>query len=71
MFNFLAIIDRLLILLAKWSIQREQIKAQKARDELLKNPADWFAGHFNDSLPTNTTDTTKTNQADTSNPKAK
>jgi hypothetical protein len=70
MFNFLAIIDRLLILLAKWSIQREQIKAQKARDELLKNPADWFAGHF-DGLPTNTTNTTKTNQADTSDSKTK
>lgn len=69
MFKIIEIIDRLLIILAKWSIQREQIKAQKARDELLKNPADWFAGHFNDSLPTDT-DPTKTNQADTSNPKA-
>jgi hypothetical protein len=70
MFKIIEIIDRLLIILAKWSIQREQLKAQKARDELLKNPADWFAGHFNDSLPTTATDTNKTNQADTSNPKA-
>lgn len=70
MFKIIDIIDRLLILLAKWSIQREQLKAQKARDELLKNPADWFAGHFN-SVPTDAADTNKTNQADTSNPKAK
>jgi hypothetical protein len=67
MFKIFDIIDRLLILLAKWSIQREQLKAQKERDELLKNPADWFAGHF-DSVPTNATE--KTDQANASDSKA-
>jgi hypothetical protein len=67
MFKIIDIIDRLLILLAKWSIQREQLKAQKARDELLKNPADWFDGHFN-SVPTDTS-AEKTDQANTSNSK--
>jgi CRISPR/Cas system-associated endonuclease Cas1 len=50
MFKIIEIIDRLIILLAKWSIQREQIKAQKARDELLRNPSDWFVGHFNSDI---------------------
>jgi hypothetical protein len=67
MFKIIDIIDRLLILLAKWSIQREQLKAQKARDELLKNPADWFAGHFN-SMPTDTS-AEKTDKANTSDSK--
>lgn len=68
MLKIIAIIDRLLLLIVKWAVQREQLKAQKERDELLKNPADWFDGHFN-RVPTNT-NTEKTNQADTSNPKA-
>lgn len=67
MFKIIDIIDRLLMLLVKWSIQREQLKAQKERDDLLKNPADWFAGHFN-SVPTDTTE--KTNQANASDSKA-
>ena len=68
MSKLLDIIDRLLIMLAKWSIKREQIKAQKARDELLKNPADWFSGHF-DGMP-NPTDTEKANKTNTANTKA-
>lgn len=69
MLKLIAIIDRLLIMLAKWSMKREQLQAQRKRDELLKNPADWFAGHF-DSLPTYR-DTDKTNKADNSDSKAK
>jgi len=67
MFKIFDIIDRLLLLIVKWAAQREQLKAQKERDELLKNPADWFAGHFN-SVPT---DTTQADQANTSDSKAK
>jgi hypothetical protein len=67
MFKLFDIIDRLLLLIVKWAVQREQLKAQKERDELLKNPADWFAGHFN-SVPTDTAE--KTDQADTSDSKA-
>lgn len=38
------------MILAKWSIQREQLKAQKARDELLRDPSAWFQGHFNSDI---------------------
>jgi hypothetical protein len=67
MFKIIDIIDRLLLLIVKWAVQREQLKAQKERDELLKSPADWFAGHFN-SVPTNAAE--KTDKADNSNSKA-
>jgi hypothetical protein len=67
MFKIFDILDRLLLLIVKWAAQREQLKAQKERDELLKNPADWFAGHFN-GVPT---DTNQADQADTSDSKAK
>lgn len=66
MFKIFDIIDRLLLLIVKWAVQREQLKAQKERDELLKNPADWFVGHFN-SVPT---DTNQTDQANASDSKA-
>jgi len=62
MLKLFDIIDRLLLLIVKWAVQREQLKAQKERDELLKNPADWFAGHFN-SVPTDTAE--KTDQVST------
>ena len=52
MFKIIDIFDRLLLLIVKWAVKREQLKAQRLRDELLENPADWFAGHFN-SVPTN------------------
>ena len=67
MLKIIAIIDKILLIIVKWAVQREQLKAQKARDELLKDPADWFVGHFN-SVPTDATE--KTDKADTSNPKA-
>lgn len=67
MLKLIAIIDRLLIMLAKWSMQREQLRAQKERDELLKNPADWFAEHF-DGLP-EYRDTDKTDKTDSANTK--
>lgn len=67
MFKIFAIIDRLLLLIVKWVVQREQLKAQKERDELLKSPADWFAGHFN-GVPTDTAE--KTDQANASDSKA-
>jgi hypothetical protein len=63
MFKIFDIIDRLLLLIVKWAAQREQLKAQKERDELLKNPADWFAGHFN-SVPTDTNQTDQANASD-------
>jgi hypothetical protein len=66
MFKIIDIIDRLLLLIVKWAVQREQLKAQKERDELLKNPADWFTGHFN-SVPTNAAK--KTDQANASDSK--
>jgi hypothetical protein len=65
MFNLISIIDRLLTLLVKWSIDREQAKAQRERDALHKNPADWFADHF-DGLPnSNDNQTNKTNSTNT------
>ena len=68
MFKIIAIIDKILLIIINWAIQREQLKAQKARDELFKNPANWFADHFN-SMPTDPS-SKKTNKADTSNSKA-
>ena len=59
MLKLLDILDRLILIFVKWSIQREQLKAQRQRDELLKIPADWFAGHFN-SVPNDTADKTPT-----------
>jgi hypothetical protein len=67
MFKIIDIFDRLLLLIVKWAVQREQLKAQRLRDELLENPADWFAGHFN-SVPTNAAE--ETDKADNSNSKA-
>jgi hypothetical protein len=67
MFKIIDIFDRLLLLIVKWAVKREQLKAQRLRDELLENPADWFAGHFN-SVPTNAAE--KTDKADNSNSKA-
>jgi hypothetical protein len=65
MFKIIDIIDRLLLLFVKWAVQREQLKAQRNRDELLKSPADWFVGHFN-GVPT---DTNQADQANTSDSK--
>ena len=67
MFKIIDIFDRLLLLIVKWAVKREQLKAQRLRDELLENPADWFAGHFN-SVPTDTAE--KTDQANASDSKA-
>ena len=67
MFNIIAIFDRLLLLIVKWAVKREQLKAQRLRDELLENPADWFAGHFN-SVPNDTADKTS-NKTDADNTK--
>jgi hypothetical protein len=67
MFKIIDIIDRLLLLIVKWAVKREQLKAQKERDELLKNPADWFTGHFN-SVSTNAAE--ETDKANTSDSKA-
>lgn len=64
MLKIIDIFDRLLLLIVKWAVKREQLKAQRLRDELLENPADWFAGHFN-SLPTDTAkETDKANDSD-------
>jgi hypothetical protein len=51
----LAIIDRLLLLVVRWAVAREQAKAQRLRDALEENPADWYAAHFDSvSNPANT-----------------
>lgn len=63
MFNIIAILDRLLLLIVKWAVQREQLKAQRIRNELEKNPADWFVGHF-DSVPTNSDQADQANTSD-------
>ena len=61
----LAIIDRLLLLVVKWAVAREQAKAQRLRDALEENPADWYAAHFDSvSNPANTP-ADKTNPDDT------
>jgi hypothetical protein len=61
----LAIIDRLLLLVVRWAVAREQAKAQRLRDALEENPADWYAAHFDSvSNPANTP-TDKTNTDDT------
>jgi hypothetical protein len=67
MSKIIDIIDRLLLIYIKWAVQREQLKAQRNRDELLKNPADWYAGHF-DGV-SNSSDTEKADQAKTSDSK--
>jgi hypothetical protein len=51
------------LLIVKWAVQREQLKAQRIRNELEKNPADWFVGHFN-SVPADTDQADKTNASD-------
>lgn len=74
MLNIIAIIDRLLLLIVKWAVQREQLKSQRQRDELLRDPSAWFQGHFNgdsnnaNSVPTDTAE--KTDKANTSDSKA-
>jgi hypothetical protein len=51
----LAIIDRLLLIVVRWAVAREQAKAQRLRDALEENPADWYAAHFDSvSNPANT-----------------
>jgi hypothetical protein len=68
MFKLISILDRLLFLLTKWAVQREQVKAQRNRDELQKNPANWFDNHFN-GMPTIPSQTDQANQANTSDTK--
>ncbi len=65
MSSLLAIIDRLLLLVVRWAVAREQAKAQRLRDALEENPADWYAAHFDSvSNPANTP-ADKTNTDDT------
>jgi hypothetical protein len=68
MFKLISILDRLLFLLTKWAVQREQKKAQKDSDELQKNPAMWFDNHFN-GMPTIPSQTDQADQANTSDTK--
>jgi hypothetical protein len=65
----LAVLDRLLALLDKWVARQEHKKAQKARDALEQNPADWFDIHFN--IGVRTDKPSKTDQTDTTDSKAK
>jgi hypothetical protein len=69
MFKLISILDRLLSIITKWAVQREQVKAQRNRDELHQNPADWFDKHF-DSVSTDADKTNQADKADTSNTKA-
>jgi hypothetical protein len=63
MSKLIDIIDRLLMIFVKWAVKREQLNAQRNRDELQKDPADWFADHFN-SVPTDANKTDQTNASD-------
>lgn len=51
------------MIFVKWAVKREQLNAQRNRDELQKDPADWFADHFN-SVPTDANKTDQTNASD-------
>jgi hypothetical protein len=64
-----AVLDRLLTLLDEWVARQEHKKAQKARDALEQNPADWFDTHFSNGVRTD--DSSKTNQTDTSDSETK
>jgi hypothetical protein len=63
------VLDRLLALLDEWVSRQEHKKAQKARDALEQNPADWFDNHFTNGVRTD--DSSKTDQTDTANSKTK
>jgi len=65
----LAVLDRLLVLLDKWVARQEHKKAQKARDALEQNPANWFDIHFNHGVRTD--DPSKADQADVANSETK
>jgi hypothetical protein len=65
----LAVLDRLLALLDKWVARQEHKKAQKARDALEQNPADWFDIHFN--IGVRTDESSKTDETDTADSKTK
>jgi hypothetical protein len=43
---FLSIIDRILAFLTSALKKHEQNEAQKERDDVQKDPAGWFNGHF-------------------------
>lgn len=65
MSSLFAFIDRLLLLVVRWAVAREQAKAQRLRDAIEENPADWYAAHF-DSVPNPAnTPADKTNTDDT------
>jgi hypothetical protein len=68
MFKLISILDRLLFLLNKWAVQREQKKAQKDSDELHKNPSHWFDTHFN-GMPTVADKSEQTNKTNITNTK--
>ena len=69
MIKLIEVLGRLLALFDKWVARQEQKKAQKARDALEKNPADWFDTHFSNGVRTD--DYNKTDQTDTENTKTK
>jgi hypothetical protein len=46
-------------------VAREQAKAQRLRDALEENPADWYIAHFNSMSDSANTPTNKTNPDDT------
>ena len=69
MTKLIAVLDRLLALLDKWVAHQEHKKAQKARDALEQNPADWFDTHFSNGV--RTADSSKTDQTNIDNSKTK
>lgn len=65
MSSLFAIIDRLLLLVVRWAVAREQAKAQRLRDAIEENPADWYIAHFNSMSDPANTPADKTNTDDT------
>ncbi|CAB4133877.1 hypothetical protein UFOVP263_33 [uncultured Caudovirales phage] len=61
--GFFSALDKLLTLILGWVALRNQEKAQAERDNLEKNPANWFSNHFS-GMPTDADKTTKTDKAD-------
>jgi hypothetical protein len=69
MTKLIAVIDRLLALLDRWVAHQAHKKAQKARDAIEQNPADWFDTHFSNGV--RSVDSSKADQTNTDNSKTK
>lgn len=63
MTTLIVILDKLLSLIQTWMVKKENADAQTQRDQLEKNPSDWFTQHFNGGVSDNTN--TEANKANT------